>query len=71
MDRLTQLEIERKLADGLATLPESTRAIISAWYRNAIEDVQNGIVENRINDDDLKITMEAVNYAIKGFRQGS
>lgn len=38
MDRLTQLAIERKLLEGLAALPLSTRAIISAWYTNAIDN---------------------------------
>ena len=70
MDRLTQLRIERKLSEGLAALPLSTRTIINAWYTNAIEDVETGKTENRLNDEDLRITMEAVNYATKGFRQG-
>ncbi len=70
MDRLTQLRIERKLVEGLAALPLSSRSVINAWYENAIEDVETGRVENKVNQEDLKFTMEAVNYATKGFRQG-
>lgn len=70
MDRLTQLRIERKLSEGLASLPLSSRSVIGAWYSNAIEDVETGRTENKVDQEGLKMTMEAVNYATKGFRQG-
>lgn len=72
MLRTTQLKIERELAKGLRVLPKSTLAIIDKYYENALADMESGKVAiTAAKDDDLKITMEAVNYAIKGFRQGS
>lgn len=72
MLRTTQLKIERELAKGLKALPKSTLAIVDKYYENAINDMEAGRVAiTPAKDDDLKITMEAVNYAIKGFRQGS
>ena len=72
MLRTTQLRIERELAKGLMALPQSTRAIVDKYYENALNDYESGRTAiTPAKDDDLKITMEAVNYAIKGFRQGS
>lgn len=72
MLRTTQLRIERELAKGLMALPQSTRAIVDKYYENALNDYESGrIAITPAKDDDLKVTMEAVNYAIKGFRQGS
>ena len=70
MDRLTQLAIERKLLEGLAALPLSTRTILSAWYENAINDVETGREKNETNQADLNKTMEAINYAIRNIRKG-
>jgi len=72
MLRTTQLKIERELAKGLKALPKSTLAIIDKFYENALGDLDFGRIPiTPAKDDDLKVTMEAVNYAIKGFRQGS
>lgn len=72
MLRTTQLRIERELAKGLMALPQSTRAIVDKYYENTLNDYESGrIAITPAKDEELKITMEAVNYAIKGFRQGS
>lgn len=71
MLRTTQLKIERELAKGLKALPISTLNIIGKFYDNAISEMESGQAPiTPAKDEDLKITMEAVNYAIKGFRQG-
>ena len=65
LDRITQLRIERKLSEGLAALPLPTRTIINAWYANEIHDIEAGRKDNEVKDEDLEITMEAINDAVK------
>ena len=72
MLRINQLKVERKLVEGLTALPESTRTILDAWYKNAIEDVENErIFTSEADKEKLMKTMEAVNYANQIIRQGS
>ena len=68
MQRMTQLMIERKLADRLMALPQSSRSVIDAWYKSAIENVDANEVAR---ENELRITKESVEYAIEKFRQGN
>ena len=72
MLRINQLKVERRLIDGLTALPETTRTVLDAWYKNAIDDMEAGrTLRTEASEDELIETMEAVNYAIKAFRRGS
>ena len=71
MDRITQLAIERRLANGLVSLPQSTRKIIDRFYQNEISEIKTGKTSNDLNEDEFEKTMEAIENAIEDFRQGS
>lgn len=64
VDRLKQLKAESCLVDALTALPQASRAVVKAWYKSEIDNVQAGIVENKLNEKDLSITMEAIQNAI-------
>lgn len=64
VDRLKQLKAESCLVDGLTALPMPSRMIVKAWYKTEIDNVEKGVIDNKLKKEELSTMMEAIKNAV-------